>query len=237
MYIQHKFVEVMMKKTAFYCVMLFIFILIHTGHSQIKVGLIGGLNFADLQAETDFYYKTLVVAGVILEKRINNHFSLQAEPMYLQKGGILPAQNGLPEMHVKGSFIEVPIFIKYSIQKTEKFKPYFIAGPDVGVKLSMDLNAEMVGSAFSADLNPVTKTFDMGFGIGAGIEFPLRTTFLFVEGKYSLGLVDLHKNGMFQISGGGVTIEEEFDEDNKFKTRGFQVMFGAKILLGNKNKK
>lgn len=221
-----------MKKLICLFAVLLAFLFVQTMNAQIKIGAVAGLNSSDLEADTEIKSRNLFGIGFILQKIVNDQFSIIAEPMYLQKGGILPAKDGSPELKIKGSFIELPIFLKYSILNSKKFNPYLIAGPYVGLKLSMDLDGETAGVAFTADLDPVTKTFDSGLGIGVGIEIPLETSSIFLEGRYSMGLIDLHKDGTFQIRGGGLTIEEKFDDDNKFETRGIQIMLGATFSFG-----
>jgi hypothetical protein len=54
-----------------------------------------------------------------------------------------------------------------------------------------------------------------------------------VEGKYYLGLIDQHKNGTFLADAGGLTIQGRFDDTNKFKTRGIQILAGITFPIGN----
>jgi hypothetical protein len=231
-FIINKFQEVTMNNLTCLFAALLTLIWVQLVHAQTKVGVIGGLNHAHFSGPTKFNSRYLSGFGFILEKSLNDHFSIVAEPLYLQKGGILPADNGRPEMKIKGSFIEIPIFLKFSMPGSKEFNPYLIAGPYAGVKLSMEMDAEIADVAFSADLDPVTKTFDFGLEIGGGFELTLKSLSIFVEGRYSFGLVDLHKNGTFQFSGGGITSDETLDDSNEYKPRGFQLMIGAKIPIG-----
>ena len=103
----------------------------------------------------------------------------------------------------------------------------------MGYRLNFNMEGEIAGLGFTADLKNVTKDFDFGLGFGAGVEIPLNIFSITVEGKYYLGLVDQHKDGTFQAEAGGLTIDGTFDESNKFKNRGTQILVGITFPIGN----
>ena len=201
-------------------------------NAQWRAGLIGGVNFADLKTDTEVKSRTLMGFGAVVEYSIIDQFSLVTTPMYIQNGGIKEKTEDQPELKIKGSYISVPIFLKYSFPFSKNIKPYLYAGPSVGYRLNFKMEGEFAGLNLTADLKNVTHDFDFGVGLGAGVEIPLDILSIIVEGKYYLGLIDQHKNGIFQADAGGLTIQGEFDETSKFKTRGIQIFAGVTFPLG-----
>ena len=196
------------------------------------MGAIGGVNFADLKTDTGVRSRTLFGFGGIIEYSILDQVSLITTPMYIQNGGIKEQTDDQPELKIKGSYLSVPIFLKYSFPISEVIKPYLYAGPSLGYRLNFKMEGEYAGLHLTADLKNVTEDFDFGVGFGAGAEIPFNILSIIVEGKYYLGLMDQHKNGIFQAEAGGLTIQGNFDDTNKFKTRGIQILIGVIFPIG-----
>lgn len=216
-----------MKKNTF---LLFLFFVTHVAFSQSKVGVVGGLNFSDLKTATSTKTRTFIGVGGLFEYAFNDNFSIQTEPMFLMKGAKNIEGGGDPDIIGKLSFIEVPIFLKYTFGET--IKPYFIAGPSFGFLLSSNLEAEMGGVKIESNIKENTQKLDLGLGLGAGFEIPLNVLSVFVEGRYTVGLVNLQKGGKFEVKGGGMTFTDTFDkEEHRFKTRGIQIFVGMKLPI------
>jgi hypothetical protein len=214
------------------------------GVSQVKAqgiywGLIGGLNFAELKVKNaDGVYRptsprTLFGIGGVIGFELHKNASLHLEPMYLQKGATILATQSDPNWDLTMAFLEIPVFLKLSLGST--VRPYVLAGPSFGFLLSSKGEFSMDGEAFEGDLKEVTKNFDVGLGFGAGLSFPLGKTFVFVEGRYTLGLTDLFKAGKVEWKSGSTTIPGEGLEGNEMSTKGFQVMIGFTIPLGGRS--
>ena len=200
--------------------------------AQSRIGILGGLNFSDLKTSTETKTRTLMGVGGMFEYSFNENFSLQTEPMYLLKGGKKIGENGDPDITAKLSFVELPIFLKYTFGET--IKPYAMTGPAFGLLLTSDIEGEIAGILFKGSIKDITHNFDLGWGFGAGVEIPVSVISVFVESRYTLGLVNLQKGGQFKVTGGGLTITGDMDkEDNRFKTRGIQVFVGMKVPLNN----
>ena len=222
-----------MKKINTVIIILLALFTIQSTNAQWRVGLLGGVNFADLKTETGVKSRTLMGFGGTVEYPIFDQFSLLATPMYIQRGGIKEQIEDQPELKIKGSYISIPVFVKYSLPFWAVIKPYLYTGPSVAYRLDFKMEGEFAGLGISADLKNVTQDFDFGLGFGAGVEIPLNVLSITIEGKYYLGLVDQHKDGTFQAEAGGLTIDGTFDESNKFKNRGIQILVGIAFPIGN----
>ena len=198
----------------------------YTNHySQIDLGVIGGLNIASFKADTDISSRWLWGAGAVLDYNLGNNFSLRTEPMYLKKGGIQEQSDENPKLTIDQSFLEIPIFLRYSLG--EETKLYFLAGPSIGILLSSDLEAYVNSYAFTADFKDLTENLDMGLCLGTGVSFPLDRYKLFFELKYMYGLTNLAKSGKFKAKSGHLELDGEFDEEeSKYNSRGIQLLVG-----------
>lgn len=206
--------------------------------AQPRLGVIGGLNIADVNAdfddeEMDVSDKTVFGFGGVVDLRLNKNFSLYAQPMYLQKGALVTQLDTNLDFPFKFAFLELPVFLKAEFGNT--VRPYLMAGPTVGYLLTADTEVEYSGLTFKGDLKEVTEDLDFGLGFGAGLRYPLSTISIFVEGRYFLGLVNMQKGGTFTMSAGPITEEITWDKDeDAYKNRGIQIMAGVAFALGGR---
>lgn len=209
--------------------------------NKFSLGIIGGLNYADMnfpnhQGADDQRITSLLVfgAGAVLDIRLAKNIFVHIEPMYLQKGckieeGTDPVNQ--PEGQIKSSSIEIPILIKYTFGN--RIKPYLVAGPIVGYNLKSDIEFEVTGIKFKGDLKEVTEAFDLELTFGGGIQVPFGFGILFLEGRYTYGLINQRKSGTTTLSSNVF----EFDltsnkKEDKYTNRGFQLLAGVSIPLG-----
>ena len=210
-----------------------------SSYAQIRTGIVGGVNFADLETtgESEVSTRTVFGIGAVFDLGISNNFILCLEPMYIQKGGRVEEGediNSDPGGWVKSSFIEIPLFLK--VTYGSRIRPYLIAGPTMGILLNSDMELEAYGLSFEGDMKDVTRRIDFGLGVGAGITIPVRFISLFIEGRYTMGLSNLQKGGTFEVSAGSLAFPIEFDkDDNQYKNRGFRILAGVAFSLAPKS--
>lgn len=213
------------------------------GAQQYYVGAVGGLNSADM----DLVYatgedqvtasRTVLGIGGIFGLRLNKNVCLELQPLYLQKGGTDKADQVNPDIEWKYSFLEVPTFAKVTFG--QEIRPYVMAGPTFGFLLSAEAEGEVGGvvsgqalRTYKADLKDVTKSLDFGLGFGAGLIVPIGANIVFVDGRYTLGLVNILQGGTIKWKLGEDVIEGQVSEGAELSTRGFQIMVGAAFPIG-----
>ena len=215
-----------------------------TGESntgKFSIGIIGGLNFANMyfpnSQDPDDQRTTSLqrfAVGVVLDIRLGKNLSARLEPMYLQKGckieeGSDPANQ--PAGEIKASVIEIPILLRYTFGN--RIKPYLIAGPTIGYNLTSDMEFELTGLEFKGDLNSVTETLDLGLTFGGGLQFQIGRGTLFLEGRYTWGLINQRKSGTATLVSSLIEIEIESDKENdRYFNRGFQLLAGVSFPIG-----
>ena len=209
--------------------------------SKYSIGILGGMNLATAnrpnQSSDDQRESSLIVygGGMTLDVQILENIFARIEPMYLQKGSTIEEGTDAvnqPGGKVKLSSIEIPILIRYSFGN--RIKPYLIAGPYIGYNLKSEIEFETMGLKFKGDMKEVTETFDFGLTFGGGVQVPVNFGILFLEGRYSYGLLNQMKSGTTTLSSNVLEFDLTSDkEEDKYTNRGFQLLAGITIPLGN----
>ncbi len=204
---------------------------------KFYAGMIGGVNFADLSMKDEYGHgeetsrSTLFGIGGVFGLGLNQQFYIELEPMYLQKGGVLNQRGADPDIEFETSFIEVPLFLKVFF--SDEVRPFLMGGPTVGILLTSEASGNIEGMKFTGDLKDVTRGIDIGFMVGAGMNFPLGKINGFIDGRYEFGLTDLNKGGTVKYKVGGLTQVGEINEQAESRTRGLQFMAGITVPLGS----
>lgn len=227
-----------MKRFIYLLVALFaLFMVLPTHAQQYYAGVVGGLNIAEMDLNADgldqeISTRYLVGIGGVFGVCLSKNVSLQLEPMYLQKGGIMEQYAPSPDLFIKSSFLEVPLFLKITFG--ENIRPYILAGPTVGFLLDSEVKGEISGLTFKADLKNILRRVDFGIGLGAGVSFPLGKGSVFLEGRYTFGLSNINKGGTLEFESGSIAITEVVEEHDELSTKGFQIMVGFTFPINAK---
>jgi hypothetical protein len=220
-----------MKKLSVVMMALSVLFMIMPATAQNRIGIIGGLNLANLSIKgtgEDLNLSNLTAFGVggVLDLALSQSVSLRFEPMYLQKGAQdEESSSGVNvETKVKLDYLEVPALFKIAFG-TGTTQPYLLAGPTMGFLLSAKTTLKASGQGVNIDeeedIKEFLKSTDFGLNFGAGISFPAGNNAIFVEGRYGLGLTNIN--------------DDPDDPDTDVKTKGIQVMGGITFPLGGSN--
>lgn len=230
-----------MKKLNTIILFIFIFLLVNVSYSQVNLGLIGGVNIATLsgnlnidseEESTDFKNITAIGIGGIVDLSVNENISILFQPMYLQKGGKQSeAEPGVGQFDakLKINYLEIPALLKLTLG-ANNVRPYIMAGPSLGINISTDLEFSLDAPGIptldvSVDAGDVTESIDFGLVFGGGLSFVVNNMMLFIEGKYSLGLSNVLKEGTLEL------FDETSEVTGELKTRGIQIMGGVSFPL------
>jgi hypothetical protein len=226
-----------MKRSTCIVVILTILTLTSQAGAQYNIGVIGGVNYANFRTNsmgtaTDLSGRTVYAFGFVIDSPVGDQYILHIEPMFIQKGGIANEISPGMSLTLKSSFIEVPVLFKGEFGNT--VKPYVLAGPVFGIRVGTDLEADIMGETFKGDIKDITKTFELGVGFGGGMSYNFGSGSVFVETRYTFGMTEQQKGGMFEIRSGDVVIREYLDKDNgSIKYKGLQVMMGLSFPFGS----
>lgn len=204
----------MRTKGTFLAMAFLVFIMIPLS-AQLSVGGFLDLNIAGLNVnpggDNEDYSSYLGFGiGGIVSYPLSNGLVLQTEPVLLQKGGKVTEFD--ETLTLKILYIEIPVFLRYSIDLSESYLPYLILGPNLGFRASAKV---VFPDGSSSEANDEFSGIDLGLGLGGGVDLPISTLILFAETRYVFGLNDIN------MESGESTV----------KNRGLQIIFGAKVPL------
>ncbi len=208
---------------------------------NIYIGILGGMNMAKMNlpnhSSDDQDISSILVygGGLVFNIPISENIFARIEPMYLQKGTTIEEGTDAvnqPEGKLKLSTVEIPILIQYNFENS--VNPYLVAGPYIGYNLKSEIEFELTGLKFTGDMREVTETFDFGLTFGGGVQIPIKFGILFVEGRYSYGLLNQRKSGTTTLGSNLLEFDLTSDkEEDKYTNRGFQLYAGIFIPIGN----
>ncbi len=202
---------------------------------NIGIGAKVGLNIAnasfspDLPAGITKSTRMGFMFGGVVEIGFAGPLSIQAEPMYVQKGNVVEGPlfvdqtTGFPvtgKNTSKLALFEVPILLKAKFP-AGPVKPYVFAGPSIGFILSATETDEPQGfPSTDTDIKSTLNSTDFGLVFGAGAEFKVAPLVaLTLDARYSLGLTDLSKGVPGEVTHTSV------------KTTGIQILAGVLFHL------
>lgn len=157
-----------------------------------------------------------LVIGAVINYKFNDFLSLQGEVQYSKKGLSLTADynnDGAVTAYYKNrqytfSYLGLPVLGKLNFTKSKM--PFVLLGLSPNFNLSSKYNYDIVGvspvytSTQEGDINDY-NTFDMPLTLGVGVERPIGKTFIDLNIRYNIGLIetfDSHKISSFNILAG-----------------------------------
>lgn len=208
--------------------------------NRFSLGIIGGTNIATMyfpnsQKPDDQRITSRLGfgAGAVLDINFSKHLNLRFEPMYLQKGGKIEEGSdpvNQPEGLIESSSIEIPILVQYTFG--DKIQPYLVGGPSMGYNLKSELSFDLTGLEFIGDMSETTINVDLGIAFGGGIQVPIKIAKVFLEAKYTYGLMNQRENGTVKLISGSYEFDMDVNkDDDKFTNRGLQIMLGIVLPL------
>jgi hypothetical protein len=183
----------------------------------LDLGLKGGINLASVKysflGEGDNSSSVLnPVIGGFLAINLNKTFAFQPEVYFLNSGGKWAWQDidfSLREVEKIGS-IHIPLLAKVHLMQEGQAIPILFAGPAVDFILSAKGKFyvdDVLDDEY--DFKEFIKHTTFSVVFGGGVEIMMDKLMLVLEGRYALGLTDLHA-----------------DADEVYKLKGLMVMVG-----------
>ncbi|HJY63057.1 MAG TPA: porin family protein [Ignavibacteria bacterium] len=177
--------------------------------SNTSLGIESGLNLANMSLTPNFTTssRTGLMVGGFADIGVSRIVSIRPGIRYVTKG-FSTTSNGVT-FNEKLSYLELPMLLKASIP-LDRIKPYFTAGPTLGIQLSASEEITNGVQVQTNDAGTAWETIDMGLYFGGGIEFHVaHNTDVFTGFGYTLGLTNVSKiqgiegkNNGIHITGG-----------------------------------
>lgn len=167
---------------------------------SFRLGAKGGLNFADLNSDTETESKTGFHAGVFATFKFSQ-VAFQPEIVFSQQGGTFKFNGN--DLESNYSYVNIPLIVKlypfggFNIQ----------IGPQFGFLASAERDEfdQLTGSTSTRDVKDDIKNSEISLGLGAGWDLPFGFT---ISGRYNIGLTEINegeptwnaKNQVYQFS-------------------------------------
>jgi len=169
------------------------------GPGRMSFGIVGGLNLAKFTGSdvTGVSTRTSFYAGVAATRPLGTSLFFQPQVLYSAQGA---EESDGGTLTLALDYLQVPLFLGLHIpMQGSAIRPYVMAGPYVGFKLSCKLKASSGGASASVNcddpsIGAKVKSTDFGLTFGAGVELPLGTGMLSLAGRFSMGLTDIEEN-------------------------------------------
>lgn len=212
------------KKTVSLFIVLILISVIVSG--QTSLGIFAGLNSGKLKGDAppDGFYKSLngMNVGAFIDVGLGKIVSLSLQPSYSQEGVRIfyqasKCEKPVDSLRVRLNYFSLPLLVK--INSTNK-RFYALAGIETGLLLSSYLQT----SDNKEDLNADIADINFAMVFGAGFNIPLKYGRIFIELRYTQGLVNLTDE----------PLEQSYIP--RVKTSGLKFFAGYHIPL-SKNKK
>ena len=182
---------------------------------EVSGGVKAGVSFStfsqDSSDEDDLDNRTGVVAGGFVTWTMTEHFGVQLEGLYTQKGA------AFNQMGVSGTtkldYFEVPMLFMWTTAPPGAGRTtfQFFGGPAAAFKVSSKGSGSFQGESVDVDIpDEDISRVDLGAVIGAGVAFGRFT----VDGRYTIGQTNLNSND---------------DDPAKVKNRALAVLAGFRF--------
>jgi len=160
---------------------------------QFSIGAFAGLNSSKLKGDAPdkAKYKTLMGAnvGLVLDLNLNKTLVLSLQPSYSQEGTklsyTLPGyEEPIDSASVRLNYFSLPLLLK--VQSTNQ-RFYALAGIETGFLMDSFVKSHDE----KEDLNVDIAQVNVAIQFGAGYRIPIKQSLLFIELRYTQGLVNL----------------------------------------------
>lgn len=199
----------------------------------LGIGVEAGLNVSDLSVDTDvdgtqFDAETGFRAGGVLRYDFAPVIGIQTGASYSQKGAAFSNDIGTSQ-EIELEYVEVPLLLQLNIPTgPAPVNPRLFAGGTLNFEIACD---QMVSSATVdgsgqcsaeelGDFAFDTKSTDIGFLFGGGLDFPAGPGALTVDVRFDLGLSDIND-----------VAEDAVGDPAELKNRNFQATAGYVVSL------
>lgn len=163
---------------------------------QVKVGVLGGVNLANLSvnvdpadediAQTRFLTRRLGEVGAVVRVSLPGLAEVQLEPMILWQGSRLEAGNQVTGK-ISLTYFSIPVLFRLNLVRAPVTTPYLIVGPEMGFLL----RARATDRGEESDVKDQLKDNNLAVNFGIGIELPAGGVSVFFQGEFGVGVMDI----------------------------------------------
>lgn len=163
--------------------------------------------------DNDYDRRLAAAFGGFLVLPLNEQLSAQIEALYIAKGGNV--QSGDQEVKLRIDYFEVPVLVRWTLNRTPTRAWYAFGGPTFGIRTRARLEESVATPGFiygsAIDVGSDFSRFAMSLDVGGGVDIG---EWIVIDGRYSWGLTD---------------VNDHPDITSSLKTRAFTFMAGIRF--------
>lgn len=193
---------------------------------QVSLGVFGGLNSSKLSGDPppDGSYNSLMGGnfGLLIDIGLSEALTLSLQPSYSQEGtkvayAVSGSKGPVDSVKIRLNYFSLPLMLKVT---TANKRFYALSGFEAG----MLLNSAVIMGEEENELQSDIAPWNLAMHFGAGIHIPIGYPRLFIELRYSQGLVNL--------------TDEPLTNDiiPRVKSSGFKLLCGIEFPLSKSKK-
>lgn len=157
-----------------------------------------GLNLSTAAGDIDNTKLTpgLAVGGFVMYSDIN-HFGVSVDLLYSQRGFRYKQADrfGDVDFRQRLHYVELPILLRYFLNRSGKVRPNLFLGPNVGFLVGANRPNPVNNALPGISTVDLFNKVDLGATAGLSLNFRVRQAQrLHVDARYTLGLTDITKN-------------------------------------------
>lgn len=201
--------------------LLFLLLFSISASAQPYIGVFVGANGGKLSGDAPEKgsYKSLIGinVGANLDLKLGKSIWLSLQPSYTQEGtrvfySVKEQEESVDSIHIRLNYFSLPLFLKVT-SNNERF--YALGGIETGYLLDSYVSSHDV----QQETDVKVSEWNVAVHFGAGYRIPIGLPRLYIELRYTQGLIDL--------------TDEPVNESYipRVKTSGFKLMAGIEIPL------
>jgi hypothetical protein len=182
--------------------------------------------------------------GIFMQIPLSPRFAIQPEVLYAMKGDTGEETIGegvgqtTTETNASIDYVEVPVLFRAGFNPDGTLRPFLYAGPVLGINVRAEADVtttEVVGfdgdgdaiqqeESMEIDLSDQLHAFDFDVAVGGGVEIPIgsRRNALGLEGRYTLGIMNV-------VDSVG-EVDDVFGAEADVKTQTFSILASFRWL-------
>lgn len=190
---------------------------------EITFGIQAGLSAATVSNNAfTSGVRTGISIGVVVNIPLPPQYQLAPNILSSIETGILYTEKGMTDMNpdfldsetVEFDYMEIPILGKFSLPVTPAFEPYVVVGPSIGFMVSAERIRE---DGRRRDLDERTRSADLAFVLGGGIQTRIGNTIIYGQARGSLSLTNTFKS------------DQRVDSEDRFKHQYIALELGIRF--------
>ncbi len=183
--------------------------------AQSAVGVRAGMRWSELESSQDAGSMSSLVLGGYFGFGISNRLALQIEAVYGSRGaerlrvGANTLDTDATPVRLNMSYIEIPLLLRAGFPG-ERFLPSFFLGPYVAFLLDCEMRPDGGESQACDDEDAVQRftprSTDYGVLVGGGLDMAVGESTVFLDARYTLGLLSIQSGDGFDARHGGLAL-------------------------------